>query len=254
MILPCASFAEIDDLDFRNQMLDKEIENYTKIRDEKYEALKQCEKNTNGFKIAGITTLIATGVGVGVDIKLAKDLKKASQERTVSYLSNWSYVTGPEYTRWKPLDPEGFSMAYNYDVENSSDLNNGEWAITFTNGATVKGTSTCSTQSGDNRNHLWGGDDIEWALSSEDWSLSGDALTAGDYSKDTGTGKKYCWCKVTSVNTGSGYQSVVPTSWVFNANHTTSLGCAKNCTHFCVFDPLDYNGFRLALFGVLDAK
>ena len=74
IMLPCISFAEIDELDFRNQMLDKEIENYTKIRDEKYEALKQCEKTTKGFKIAGITTLVATGVGVIADIKLSQNL------------------------------------------------------------------------------------------------------------------------------------------------------------------------------------
>lgn len=71
LFVPFVSIAEMD-LDLRNQMLDSEIEKYTKTRDEKYEALKQCEKTTTGFKIAGITTLIATGVGVYGNIKLAQ--------------------------------------------------------------------------------------------------------------------------------------------------------------------------------------
>lgn len=71
VLMPFMSMADMN-LDLRNQMLDSEIEKYTKIRDEKYEALKQCEKTTTGFKIAGITTLIATGVGVYGNIKLAQ--------------------------------------------------------------------------------------------------------------------------------------------------------------------------------------
>ena len=73
MILPCVSVADTN-LDIRNQMLDSEIERYTKTRDEKYAALQQCEKTTKGFKIAGITTLIATGVGVVANVKLSKKL------------------------------------------------------------------------------------------------------------------------------------------------------------------------------------
>ena len=63
------------DLDIRNQMLDSEIERLTKQRDEKYDAVKKCEKSTQGFKIVGITTLIATGVGVYGNIKLSEKLK-----------------------------------------------------------------------------------------------------------------------------------------------------------------------------------
>ncbi len=63
------------DLDIRNQMLDSEIERLTKQRDEKYDALKKCEKSTQGFKIAGITTLVATGIGIYGNIKLSEKLK-----------------------------------------------------------------------------------------------------------------------------------------------------------------------------------
>ena len=64
------------DLDIRNQMLDNEIERLTMQRDEKYAELQKCEKNTKGFKIAGITTLVATGIGVVGNIKLSEKLKQ----------------------------------------------------------------------------------------------------------------------------------------------------------------------------------
>lgn len=66
------------DLDMRNQILDNEIERLTMQRDEKYAALQKCEKNTKGFKIAGITTLVATGIGVYGNIKLSEKLKGKS--------------------------------------------------------------------------------------------------------------------------------------------------------------------------------
>jgi hypothetical protein len=77
ILLPFVSMSDTN-LDLRNQMLDSEIEKYTKTRDEKYAALQQCEKTTQGFKIAGITTLIATGVGVYGNIKLAQKLNGKS--------------------------------------------------------------------------------------------------------------------------------------------------------------------------------
>jgi len=64
-----------NDEEFRNQMLDNEIERLTMQRDEKYAELQKCEKSTKGFKIAGITTLVATGVGVYGNIKLSQKIK-----------------------------------------------------------------------------------------------------------------------------------------------------------------------------------
>ncbi len=77
VFVPIVSMADMN-LDIRNQMLDSEIARYTKTRDEKYEVLKQCEKSTQGFKIAGITTLVATGVGVVANVKLSQKLNGTS--------------------------------------------------------------------------------------------------------------------------------------------------------------------------------
>ena len=64
--------------DIKIQMLDSEIARLTHERDEKYAALQECAKSVKGFKIAGITTLIATGIGVYGNIELAKKLKNKS--------------------------------------------------------------------------------------------------------------------------------------------------------------------------------
>ena len=81
MIVPITAFAEVD-LDMQSQMLDSQIERLTSERDSKYEALQKCEKKTKGFKIAGLTTLVATGFGIYGNIKLSEKIKgKGSRRR-----------------------------------------------------------------------------------------------------------------------------------------------------------------------------
>ena len=69
-----------NDLEMRNQILDNQIIDLTNERDTKYEALQKCEKSTKGFKIAGLTTLVATGVGVYGNIKLSQKLNNKGSE------------------------------------------------------------------------------------------------------------------------------------------------------------------------------
>ncbi|MBO4582450.1 MAG: hypothetical protein J5714_00130 [Alphaproteobacteria bacterium] len=75
--------------DTEMQMLDAQIESLTRERDKKYTDLKQCEKTTKGFKIAGITTLVATGFGIYGNIKLAQKLKNNG---AASYISSVAVV------------------------------------------------------------------------------------------------------------------------------------------------------------------
>lgn len=56
--------------------LNAQIEILERQRTEKYDELKQCEKTTKGFKIAAISTLAATGVGIYANIALHKKLSK----------------------------------------------------------------------------------------------------------------------------------------------------------------------------------
>ena len=135
MFIPIVSMADMN-LDLRNQMLDSEIVKYTNTRDEKYEALKQCEKNTKGFKIAGITTLIATGVGVYGNIKLAKDLKNVSKEQDVICdLSKLDANERAQHERWRDNTYSMKNIGYN-----ENDLKGGEWEATFSFGV-LKGES-----------------------------------------------------------------------------------------------------------------
>ena len=78
-LFPIAANA-VSDLEMRNQILDNQIIDLTNERDTKYEALQKCEKSTKGFKIAGITTLVATGVGVYGNIKLSQKLNNKGSE------------------------------------------------------------------------------------------------------------------------------------------------------------------------------
>ena len=77
LMIPVKSFADAND-EMKIQILNSQIESLTKERDEKYDKLKRCEKKTKGFKIAGLSTLIATGFGVYGNIKLAQRLSEGT--------------------------------------------------------------------------------------------------------------------------------------------------------------------------------
>lgn len=57
-------------------MLNKQIATLEKQYTEKHDALKKCESQTKNFKIAGISTLAATGVGIYTNIALHKKLSE----------------------------------------------------------------------------------------------------------------------------------------------------------------------------------
>jgi len=84
----CIGIADAADLDMQIQIANSDITKKTSERDEKLAKLQDCERNTKGFKIAGITTLALTGVGVGVNVnqaikkkELDADIKVAKAEK-----------------------------------------------------------------------------------------------------------------------------------------------------------------------------
>ncbi len=81
MLTPICAIAA-SDIDFTNQMLDSEIERLTQQRDEKFAALQKCEETTKGFKIAGIATLAAAGVGIYGNIKLSQKLQGKGSKKS----------------------------------------------------------------------------------------------------------------------------------------------------------------------------
>lgn len=65
-----------DTPDYIDMQLESQIADLTQRRDKLRADLDACEKNTRGYKIAGISTIAATGVGVVGNIKLAKEIEK----------------------------------------------------------------------------------------------------------------------------------------------------------------------------------
>ena len=89
------------------------------------------------------------------------------------------------HTRWK--NNNGYTMQSVYGIENSDDLNNGEWAVTFSYG-TVKGKTLCSISSG----------------------------TVGQPGMpNISSNGKYCWCSATEyqANASSVWQNVLSSTW-----------------------------------------
>lgn len=64
----------------RAGILDDTISKLTQRRDELKQALSQCESQTKKFKIAGISTLAATGIGVAANVKLYDSIKNIGND------------------------------------------------------------------------------------------------------------------------------------------------------------------------------
>ena len=75
IILSFGAYAETDYIDMQIMELEQR-------RDALKNELVACEKNTKGYKIAGISTLAATGVGVYGNIALHNEIKKIEQSKS----------------------------------------------------------------------------------------------------------------------------------------------------------------------------
>ena len=141
------------------------------------------------------------------------------------------------HTRWKSISSSGYTMANAFGTENSSDLNNGEWALTFSYG-TVKGMAKCGAKSGDNNGFTWSNASSNWSATESDLtSASGEA--------------QYCWCHATNYTPNGGNQcNVASPSWVFYGDYGSASGCALYCAYNCASYVVDIVGFRRAVFGV----
>ena len=72
------TFSAYGEMDY----IDMQIHELEQRRDELKKQIAECEQNTRGYKIAGIATLGATGVGVVGNIKLAQEIKKLEQSKS----------------------------------------------------------------------------------------------------------------------------------------------------------------------------
>jgi hypothetical protein len=73
----CAAPAQAAPLDMRIDMLTRQLERLEAERVVKMNELTKCEKEVKNFKIAGVSALGLTGVGIGINIALAGKLSAA---------------------------------------------------------------------------------------------------------------------------------------------------------------------------------
>ena len=119
--------------------------------------------------------------------------------------------------RWKPIIPNGYTMSDVFGSENSNDLENGEWTVTFEYG-TVSGKSLCSTTTGTGHE------------------------PGSPNNSETG---RYCWCIATKFNN-------IPVSlsnWVFRHNYEAASNCVYGCTFQCANFVAIHDYFRNPLYG-----
>jgi hypothetical protein len=74
---------ENHNLDIRLQLLDNEIERLTREKQQRYRELEQCASRVQGFRIAGISLLGLTAVGVGVNIYQYTERGRRTRELAV---------------------------------------------------------------------------------------------------------------------------------------------------------------------------
>lgn len=114
-------------------------------------------------------------------------------------------------------------------------VENGEWAIRWSNGDMFRGTSLCSAWPGDNHDRTWGDPSSDWI---KDYAV---LITANGK-----VAAQYCWCQVTTytatvVEDACSLESPL---WVY---YGVSNTCRTECADLCASGAAT-SAFRSALF------
>lgn len=203
-------------------------------KERKMAELEKCMGSTKGLKIAGISTLGLSAVGVAANVVEAKKIKDYDKsiestekqiENTATEIEKKKAELNSKNTNSSPesMDFTQSSFRYGYahnhdgtcnvytsepgkpsmtETECPGDLANGEWTTTFESGEYIKGIAAC----------------------------------AANDNKFEGTGGS-CWCKITESNKSS---INVPSDWVFVGSPApvTPTDCQKYCAHNCAYSAL----------------
>ena len=145
-------------------------------------------------------TLTKTGITGNVDVG--------------KYLAHFDFtklidVDGDAYAGKSAIYPDGSNQG------DYSGLSNGEWTVTWNNYGTAKGTSMCSS-------------------------------TSGQPGQAEGP---YCWCKMTGWKPKGGTETPMPSFWVSKERNSTASECAYYCAAHCsVYVKADFYNMRESLF------
>lgn len=108
-IWPIFGDANAADKYMQIQMLQQQIESLSAQRATQYEELTKCEKNSNTYKIVGVTTMSAAGIGLLVNAKLQKRLNELKSVTVggKTLADNRSPEEKDDASQWVILDCEG---------------------------------------------------------------------------------------------------------------------------------------------------
>lgn len=105
-------------LDARIEMLTEQLKKLESEYAIKTEELTQCEQELKKFKIAGISTIGLTGVGVGVNISLSEKIKAAKNNDSVSGFSGKKSAGASADTRSaEQISNDNQALFAEFDIE-----------------------------------------------------------------------------------------------------------------------------------------
>ena len=208
------------------------------------------EPNTIELHWYNRNTEIATGVPTSCTYGDGLNMPSTIPTRTGYTFAGWRVrcfansmcgLTGSDIDQLMYIDQGGYAFyghsgSYKQN-ESLYGLSAGEWALKFTNGGIVKGTSSCNSVSPTVH-------DYEDCYS--------DVFKPSGTFEPTASGQgadEYCWCKLISYTPAEGSACNLPASlWVHGGGVGSALGCEIACASNCA--AVAAGGYLRALFGV----
>lgn len=218
-------------------------------KERKMAELEKCMGSTKGLKIAGISTLGLSAVGVAANVVEAKKIKdydssiESTQqqiEKTQTEIEKKKAELSKSQTETQQTPNKSIKSqesivgtAKTHDgacwentggtnwtkTDNCGNFSNGNWMAEFSDDTYIQGTSRCASNSGN--------------------------LLAGAVGIPTGHGN-YCWCQMTSSDNLS-----VPDNpaWVLGTygSNPPPANCDSYCAKNCAYAAMDAPHFRAAL-------
>ena len=246
---------------FSADLNNPEIQRLISEKQQKIAALEKCSRKGKGFKIAGISTIGLTAVGIAGNVALSNEREDVSQK-----LSNAKTALAKQQAEQRQaeidaaakaavddaraqeiasikLNPDDIGNGYRYKyIDGSKVFNavnykkcpeitkNGDWCVAFDK-YIVQGTSACV----DGTTH---GSDARYAVA------------ANQNISPAQSDGQYCYCKMTSwTPDGGSANDTSASSWVFVSPSTSATRCADWCAACCAdIGHSSMSDFRKAVF------
>ena len=244
--------------------INPEIIDLISEKQRKLDQLEQCSQKTKGFKIAGVSTIGLTAVGIAGNVALSNE-----REDVLQKLSNAKNTLAKQQAEQRQaeidaaakaavadaraqeiasikLNTDDIGNGYTYKDIDGSDKNkygnykkcpdpeiikNGDWCAVFDK-YIVQGTSACV----DGTTH---GSDARYAVA------------ANQNISPAQSDGQYCYCKMISWTPDGGSAKDTPnSSWVFRDYISDATDCADFCAYKCSDIHYEiYSDLRKAVFG-----